>query len=168
MARKLSDRLEMYLKTILVLEREYNPVRVNQIAKERGVSAASVTEAIHTLQDKGLILHQAHRGVRLSAEGRRVAQQIEARFEVLRYFLVEVLGVKQIMADRDACEIEHVASAETMDRLIAFVEYVHRCKLNVSEVISHFHDYYALREKGNACAECEGGEELLWSLKLPR
>ncbi len=49
MAKKLSETLEMYLKTILILEREYNPVRVNQIAKVRGVSAASVTEAIQTL-----------------------------------------------------------------------------------------------------------------------
>jgi DtxR family Mn-dependent transcriptional regulator len=168
MARKLSDRLEMYLKTILILEREYNPVRVNQIAKVRGVSAASVTEAIHTLQDKGLILRQAYRGVRLSAEGRRVAQQIEGRFEVLRYFLTEVLGVREPLARRDACEIEHAASAETMDRLTAFVEYVHRCKLNVPEVISHFHDYYAQRAKGDMCSECEWGKKLLWSLKLPR
>ncbi len=167
MARKLSDTLEMYLKTILILEREYNPVRPSQIANVRGVTAASVTEAIHTLQDRGLILRHAHRGVRLSAEGRRMAQRIEGRYEVLRYFLTEVLGVAETLARRDACEIEHVASRETMDRLTAFVEYVHRCKMNVPEVISHFHDYYEKRAKGKMCADCEGGEELLWSLKLP-
>jgi DtxR family Mn-dependent transcriptional regulator len=168
MAKKLSDALEMYLKTILILEREYNPVRVNQIAKVRGVSAASVTEAIHTLQNKGLILHRAYRGVRLSAEGRRVASQIEGWYEVLHHFLTEVLGVPGPLAQRDACEIEHVASAETVERLNAFLEYVHRCKMNVSEMISHFQDYYALREKGDTCSECEVGEELPWSLKLPR
>jgi len=168
MTRKLSDTLEMYLKTVLILEREYNPVRSSQIAKVRGVSAASVTEAIRTLQDKGLILRQSHRGVRLSAEGRRVAQHVEGRYEVLRYFLTEVLGGGETLARRDACEIEHVASPETMDRLTAFVEYVHRCKLNVPEVISHFHEYYEKRSKGKMCTECEIEEEMLWSLKLPR
>ena len=54
MTRKLSETLEMYLKTILALEREFNPVRVSQIAKARGVSPASGTEAIQTLQEKGL------------------------------------------------------------------------------------------------------------------
>ena len=168
MARKLSDTLEMYLKTVLVLEREYNPVRPSQIAKVRGVSAASVTEAIHTLQNKGLILRQTHRGVRLSAQGRRVAKRIEGRYEVLRYFLTEILGGGEALARRDACEIEHVTSPETMDRLTAFVEYVHRCKMNVPEMISHFQEYYAKRSKGKVCAECESGEEMLWSLKLPR
>jgi len=159
MARKLSDKLEMYLKNILALEREYSPVRVNHIAKVRGVSAASVTEAIHALRDKGLILHQAYRGVRLSAEGRRVAHEIEGRYEVLRRFLNEVLGVPESLAGRDACEIEHVASTETMKRLTAFREYIEQCKMNVSEMISHFHDFYALREKGKMCPDCEGSKK---------
>ncbi len=158
MTRHLSDKLEMYLKTILILEREYSPVRVGQIAKERGVSAASVTEAISTLQERGLILHKAYRGVRLSAEGRRVAERIEQRYNVLQHFLTEILGVEETTGCRDACEIEHVASPETMDRLSAFLDYVERCTMNVSEVISHFKDYYELRSKGDMCERCEKGK----------
>ncbi|HEU4364527.1 MAG TPA: metal-dependent transcriptional regulator [Candidatus Krumholzibacteria bacterium] len=158
MSRHLSDKLEMYLKTILVLERAYSPVRVNQIAKERGVSAASVTEAIGTLQERGLILHKAYQGVRLSAEGRRVAERILNRYEVLRHFLTDVLGVEESTGRRDACEIEHVASPETMDRLEAFLKYVDHCRLNVSEVISHFKDYYVLKSRGDACERCEIGK----------
>ena len=37
MTPRLSDKLEMYLKTILTLERDYKPVRINHIAKARGV-----------------------------------------------------------------------------------------------------------------------------------
>ncbi len=158
MSRILSETLEMYLKTILILERSYSPVRVKQIADERGVSAASVTEAIGTLQERGLILHKAYQGVRLSAEGRRVAEKIENRFEVLQHFLTDVLGVDPAIGRRDACEIEHVASAETMDRLEAFLAYVAHCRLNVSEVISHFKDYYTLRAQGDVCSQCELGK----------
>ena len=122
MAKRLSETLEMYLKTILILEGEYNPVRMNQIAKARGVSAASVTEAVQTLQEKGLILHKAYKGVRLSAEGRRLAETIKGRYDVLYRFLTDVLGLEEIAADRDACEIEHVVSAETLERLAAFLE----------------------------------------------
>jgi DtxR family Mn-dependent transcriptional regulator len=126
MARKLSETLEMYLKTILILEREYNPVRMSQIAKARGVSAASVTEAVKTLQDKGLILHKAHQGVRLSAEGRRAAETIRERYDVLYRFLTGVLGLEATAADRDACEIEHVVSKETLERLAAFLDHANR------------------------------------------
>lgn len=158
MSGHLSEKLEMYLKTILQLEREYSPVRVGQIAKERGVSAASVTEAIATLQERGLILHKAYQGVRLSAEGRRVAERIENRFNVLQHFLTGVLGVDPVVGSRDACEIEHVASAETMERLEAFLQYMDQCRMNVSEIISHFKDYYALRSRGDVCAQCGAGK----------
>ena len=157
MAKNLSDKLEMYLKQILILERTYSPVRVSHIAAERGVSAASVTEAIRTLQERGLILHKAYGDVRLSAEGRRTAERIENRYDVLRHFLTDVLGVDEAVGQRDACEIEHVASPETMARLESFLQYVDHCRLNVSEIISHFKDYYALRAQGDACAQCELG-----------
>jgi len=126
MAKRLSETLEMYLKTILILEGEFNPVRTNQIAKARGVSAASVTEAVRSLQDKGLILHKAYQGVRLSAEGKRLAETILGRYDVLSRFLTNVLGMSATAADRDACEIEHVVSVETVERLEAFLDHANR------------------------------------------
>ncbi|UCH84066.1 MAG: metal-dependent transcriptional regulator [Candidatus Latescibacterota bacterium] len=144
---KLSDKLEMYLKTILLLEREYKPVRVSHIAKMRGVSAASVTEAIHTLQDRGLILHRAYGGVRLSAKGRRKARQIEGYHDVLRHFLTDILGVGEPLATGDACEIEHVASAETMERLTAMLEYLDQSDVDVSRLIAGFQKFYSRREE---------------------
>ena len=126
MAKRLSETLEMYLKTILILEEEYNPVRTSQIAKARGVSAASVTEAVQTLQEKGLILHKAYQGVRLSAEGKRLAETILGRYNVLYRFLTNVLGMSEAAADRDACEIEHVVSVETVERIEAFLDHANR------------------------------------------
>lgn len=158
MSRRLSETQEMYLKTILNLEREYNPVRLSHVAKHRGVKSASVTEAIQTLLAKGLVLHQPYGGVSLSAEGRRVASEVEKRYAVLQDFLTEILGLDKRVAERDACEVEHVVSAETMKRLTAFLDYVNRCKLNVSQVIAHFHDYYELRAKGGGCDECDVGK----------
>lgn len=160
MSRKLSETQEMYLKTILHLEERFKPVRMTHIAEERGVKAASATEAIQTLLAKGLVLHQPYGEVRLSAEGRRVADRIENRYVVLQDFLTGILGLDHGLAERDACEIEHVASPETMKRLTAFLQYVNRCKLNVSEVITHFHAYYDLHEQGGSCDECEVGKRV--------
>ena len=168
MTKKLTESLEMYLKTVLVLEREYNPVRISQIAKLRGVSAASVSEAIQTLQGKGLIRHRAYQGVELSAQGRRIARRVEGRYRVLHHFLAEILGVSALSAQRDACEIEHIASAETMDRVTAFLEYIQDCKMNVSDVMSQFRDYYASRGQSDMCRECEVDTENPSSVKVPR
>ena len=158
MSRKLTDTQEMYLKTILHLEQRYKPVRMTHIAEERGVKSGSATEAIQTLVAKRLVLHQPYGGVELSAEGRRAADAIEQRFNTLQHFLTEILGVDARVAERDACAIEHVASPETMKRLTTFLQYVRRCRMNVSEVISHFHAYYELRAQGGSCDRCEAAK----------
>ena len=145
MVKKLSESLEMYVKTILVLEREFDPVRVSQIAKARGVSAASVTEAIRTLQDKGLILHKAYGGVRLTAQGRRMARTIVGRFNVLYRFLNGVLGLSEAAADREACEFEHVISPESVERLAAFLEFVDGDGDSLPAEIAKFQQQYKQR-----------------------
>ena len=124
MKRNLSDTLEMYLKTILQLEREYSPVRISQIAKARRVSAASASEAVDTLREKGFVLRRSGSDVRLSAKGRRTASEIESRHDVLFDFIAGILGVSARVAARDACEIEHAASRETLERLAVLSDYL--------------------------------------------
>jgi Mn-dependent DtxR family transcriptional regulator len=145
----------MYLKSILLLEQDGRAVRVKDVADAMSVTMASVTEAVGTLKGKGLVLHDSYRDVRLTAKGRRTATEILHRFEVLRRFLREVLGVKEGQARIDACEIEHVASGETMQRLTAFLEYMGMCRHNVPAVIQHFQCYFDLWAAGRSCSECE-------------
>ena len=57
----------------------------------------------------------------LTAKGRRVAKSILGRHTLLREFLVK-LGVGEKMANRDACLMEHIVSAETLERIRIFTE----------------------------------------------
>jgi DtxR family Mn-dependent transcriptional regulator len=121
-APDLSANMEMYLKTILRLSPEGGPVRVKEIAEALGVTMPSVSGALRTLKSMGLVLHPAYGAVRLSARGNRVAAAVSRRFEVLKRFLTDVLGVDERTAVRDACEIEHVVGTDTLERLTAFLD----------------------------------------------
>lgn len=145
MAKRLSESQEMYVKTIFVLEREFDPVRVSQIAKARGVSAASVTEALRTLQDRGLIRHKAYGDVRLTAKGRRMAKTIVDRFDVLYRFLNGFLGLPKSAAKNEACEFEHVISPESLERLAALLEFADRDGGGLSRAIEQFQENYRRR-----------------------
>jgi len=156
---ELSPKLEMYLKSILLLRPDIRPVRVKEVADAMSVTMASATEAITTLRTKGLVAHDSYRDVRFTPRGRKVAEQVLRRFDVLHRFMTEVLGIDDAIARRDACEIEHVASAETMERLTAFLDYSARCRHDVSGVLKHFQNYFELRHAGTPCGECEGQED---------
>jgi DtxR family Mn-dependent transcriptional regulator len=159
MAKNLSPNMEMYLKTVLRLGEGGAQVRVKAIAEALGVTMPSVSGALRQLKSKGLVLHPAYGSVKLTQRGRRAAGDINQRYEVLRRFFEEVLNLDARTADRDACEIEHVVSPKTLDRLIAFMDYVTRCNMDVQEVISHFHEFLELRTKGDPCPDCEAGEQ---------
>ena len=113
---------ERYLETIYEIESAGAEVRVKDIATALGVSNPSVSEMVDRLVEEGLVTHDKYRHIALSAKGRRIAKGLDKKHEVLRRFFVNVLGVDEAVADRDACEIEHVISDETLDRLVGYLE----------------------------------------------
>ena len=57
----------------------------------------------------------------MTALGKKYALIVRYRHEVLRSFLVKVLGIDQQAAEKDACLMEHVISSETTERLVDFL-----------------------------------------------
>ena len=155
MGSKLTSSKEMYLKTILRLGDDGRPVRVKDIAGSLGVTMPSVSEALRSLKDKGLVLHPSYGEVKLSASGRRLATSVNDRFEVLQRFLVEVLRVEENIAEHEACEIEHVLGKDTFDRMTMFLDFLENCSRDTSDVFDHFRDYLTRRLDGERCPVCE-------------
>lgn len=115
----MTQSLEDYLETIYNLIVEHRIAQVRDIAKSLGVTMPSVVKAIRELMKLDLATHEPYGGVDLTAKGRRVAKSILARHKLLSNFLTK-LGVSQRMAERDACLMEHILSAETLDKIRLF------------------------------------------------
>ena len=117
----MTQSLEDYLETIYSLIAENRVAQVRDIAKSLGVTMPSVVKAIRELMKLGLVTHEPYGGVDLTVKGKRVAKSVLSRHRLLRSFLMK-LGVSQRMADRDACLMEHILSAETIDKIRIFTE----------------------------------------------
>ena len=119
---ELSASIEDYLETILVLSETDKAVRVTDIAKKLDVAKPSVTAAINTLKEMGLVTQERYGKVFLTPSGREHAVRVKRRHRALRAFLIQILGVSPDTADKDACLMEHVISSETMEKLVLFLE----------------------------------------------
>lgn len=119
--KALSASMQDYLETILELEGEENPVRVTDIANKLNIAKASVNQTINKFKELGLVRHVVYGPVELTEDGRDMANKIIQRHRKLRQFLVEVLGVEESIAEKDACLMEHAVSMETMERLTQFL-----------------------------------------------
>ena len=109
---QLQESGEMYLETILILSLKGKPVRSIDVADYMGYSKPSVSRAVGLLKSGGYLEMDPNGYLTLTDEGRRVAEQIYERHQMLTEFFVHI-GVDPEVAAEDACKIEHVISEET-------------------------------------------------------
>lgn len=81
-----------------------------------------MSQAMNTLASLNLIRQRRYGPVELTKLGKEHAERVRKRHRVLKAFLIEVLGVPPKVAEKDACLMEHVVSAVTMERLVEFLE----------------------------------------------
>ena len=113
---------ERYLDVIYEIEADRGEVRVKDIAAALGVSYPSVSEMVDRLVSEGLVTHNKYQHISLTAKGRRIGKGLDEKHEIIKRFFTNVLGVDEKAADKDACEIEHVISDETLVRLVRYLE----------------------------------------------
>jgi DtxR family Mn-dependent transcriptional regulator len=124
--KKLSESMENYLKTILVLEKRVSFVMVKDIGSMMNVKTSSVTAALEVLADSGYVKHESYGYVELTPLGRSKGRDVCKKNDALLKFLQEILEINSKTAQKDACAMEHAISPQTFARLVRFVEFAGR------------------------------------------
>jgi len=120
-----SKKTEEYIEVIFQIERRKGYARVTDISALLKVQPPSVTEMIQKLANKNLVKYEKYHRVTLTEKGREIAERLHERHRVLKEFLV-LVGVNEEIADKDACEMEHVLHPETLEKLTKFVEFIRK------------------------------------------
>ena len=123
----LSESMQMYLKGIDEIQSAKGAARVKDIAEAVGVNKASVTSALRNLSARNLINYAPYDLVTLTPEGKVYAAELARRYEIVKSFLTDVLGIDEQTASDDACAIEHHVSRNLHDRLVGFIDYYQHC-----------------------------------------
>ena len=114
-----SSTVEDYVKCIYneQLKSLAAPVSTGQIAAAMGVAPGTATAMVKTLAASDLITYEPYSGVRLTAEGTRLAIHVLRRHRVVELFLVEVMGMDWSDVHSDAEILEHAVSDRLIDRM---------------------------------------------------
>ena len=114
-----SPAVEDYTKAIFSLESATSrPVSTNALAERLGITSGSVSAMLKRLDELGLITRVPYRGVRLTADGRRIALEVIRHHRLLESYLAEALGMPWDRVHDEAEVLEHVLS-EDLEALIA-------------------------------------------------
>mgnify|MGYP000868162911 FL=1 len=107
---------EMYLETILVLSRETDAVRSIDVANRMGYSRPTISVMMKKFRRDGLITMNEAGHITLTDSGRKIAERVYERHEVIAKFLRSI-GVGREQAYEDACLMEHDISDESFAAL---------------------------------------------------
>jgi DtxR family Mn-dependent transcriptional regulator len=122
--RGLSPTHEMYLKVLYRTRGRHHVSRVRDLAVGLGVNPGTVSTVLKRLEEMHLVDHEKYGVVALTPAGDNVARCIVRRFESIREVLIEVFGLDEETATRDACRMEHAVSPVTIQRMRALLHQV--------------------------------------------
>ncbi len=120
--RPNTESVDNYLKAILVIGGpEENRVASNALAQRLGVAPASVTNMLQKLAAGAppLVEYERHRGVLLSAAGKKRALEVLRHHRLIETFLYEVLDYPIEEVHEEAERLEHFISERFEERITA-------------------------------------------------
>lgn len=133
---ELTPALEDYLEAIFQISRKHKVARSMEIADFLKVKRSSVTTALRSLADKGLINYQARSFVTLTNEGLKIAQCVDKRHHILHDLFTRVLGLADSVANAAACRMEHGMTSDVCRKMTAMLKTLKKDPLTADKVLS--------------------------------
>ena len=116
---------EDYLEAILLVIREKGACRPTDVSEQLHYSKPSVSLALRKLEDEQLIVRDDWR-VLLTEAGQTLAEQT---LEKHRFFteVFESVGIDPETAAEEACQVEHVISEDSFEKMVAHWKKLMKC-----------------------------------------
>lgn len=118
---KLTGSQEEYLKTIYILEKNIGKIRVTDIAEKLKITKPSVNRAIKHLRDINLIEYEVYGDINLTYQGEELAKEIIKKHDIIKMFLVDILGIEDKDAEEEAKSMKHAMSPDTTKKLEKYI-----------------------------------------------
>ncbi|MBU0527100.1 MAG: FeoA domain-containing protein [Candidatus Micrarchaeota archaeon] len=109
MSKKRSPESEEYLEALVRYQEVGKNPKVKELAKDLGVSSASVSEMLKKLSKKGLVKYERYGEAQLTKKGTSLGKKVLRKHRLIERFL-EFIGVKKTKIHKEACVLEHALS----------------------------------------------------------
>lgn len=114
------EAAEDYTELVHDLIEEQGEARVKDLASLMGVSHVTVLKTLKRLEKEGYVLLEKKAPIRLTDQGKKLAEFCKNRHLTLLTFL-QRLGVSDQTAEIDVEGIEHHISSETLEKIEEFM-----------------------------------------------
>ncbi len=150
---KLTSTLEDYLITVCRLEREKRVARPRDIGRRQKVAKSTVTSALQSLARMGLVNYEPYEAVTLTAKGKKQAEALIIRNQVLRDFLEGILGLSPEEARSTTCGMEHALDSNAVERFVCLLAFIKNRGLDGPRWFEEFRECTRPGGQSKTCAK---------------
>jgi DtxR family Mn-dependent transcriptional regulator len=98
-------------------------VPMGRVADALNVAPGTATAMMKRLAEQGSVVYEPYSGVKLTADGLKLALHIIRRHRLIETLLVDALGLDWAEVHDEAERLEHAVSDKLVDRIDAFLDY---------------------------------------------
>ena len=110
-----------YVEAVAEVLAQQGSCRIVDLARKFAVSHVTVTRIVARLKESGLLLSEPYGPIRLTLQGKKMAEQAQKRHDLVYRFL-RAIGVDEKNAAVDAEGIEHHVSPATLKCMRRLIE----------------------------------------------
>ncbi|MEM2904776.1 MAG: metal-dependent transcriptional regulator [Candidatus Bathyarchaeia archaeon] len=116
-----------YLEAIYRLQETSGLARTSRLARQMGVTPATVTGMLQKLSREGMVIHEPWRGVKLTDQGRRVALNALRKHRLAERLLTDMLQMDWSKVHEEACRLQRGIPDETLKPLEKALRHPRTC-----------------------------------------
>ena len=153
----ISSSLEEYLKTIYVLKKQGQDIKVTTIANRMNCTKPSVNKAIKNLKANEMLEYEAYGEIRLTNKGEALAKKVLEAYDIVYVFLTEILEIPKEEAKEEAIRLKAVMNDNTLNMLTKYVYkilgvYNLNCNYDINEEKCRCCNYWRRPGRTGGCA----------------
>jgi len=120
----LTPKMKDYLAGISEIEDKKPVARVGEIAAVLGVKGPTAHVMVKMLASRNLVTYEKYGYIILTEKGRKIANQLRNKNNVIKNFLIKYLGVDEKAAIDDARRMKNALSDNTFAKLKKFLYFL--------------------------------------------
>jgi len=151
---ELTPTLEDYLRTIYHIERKQKAARPKDISRAQDVASSTVTAALQSLAERGMVNYEPYELITLTETGRKKAEQLAIRHHIVRNFLEDILGLEPRQAQATTCDMEHAVNRQALERFVCFLAFIQRHSPARVNWLDAFRRFIQEGADGQSCEQC--------------
>ena len=151
---KLSKSLEKYLFAVFELSKIQKKLTPKIVGEKLGFNKASTLDGIKGLKNKGLVEYIPYKGLKLTDLGRKYAEKLDLKKEIISNYLEKFLLLKGKTLDVAINSIKYEADDELVERLKFFLDFLEFCPKLKASWLMGFENFIKNGEMGEFCTNC--------------